>query len=39
MIDSDDPDIFAREAEIITAATAAAINISSNRRSLSKSAL
>jgi hypothetical protein len=39
MNDSDGPDILAREAEIIIAATAAAINISSNRRSLSKRVL
>jgi hypothetical protein len=36
MKDSDCPDILAREAEIVIAATAAAINISSNRRSLAK---
>jgi hypothetical protein len=39
MKDSDCPDILAREAEIIIAATAAAINISSNRRSLAKGVL
>ena len=36
MNDSDDPDTLAREAEIITAITAATINIISNRRSLAK---
>jgi hypothetical protein len=39
MKDSDGPDSLEREAEIIIAATAAALNISSNRRSLAKGVL